>query len=73
MYDRVVLPRALIATLRTHWRESGLSAAQIAARAGCHENTVFRIFGGHNTRAESLLDVCRVIGIQTIPTDTPEP
>lgn len=53
--------------LRTAWRDSGLSVAQIAARAEESERTVYRVLNDENTRACSLLAVAAVLGLDHLP------
>ena len=52
--------------LRDAYLRSGLTQTEIAVRAGVHENTVYRILAGQNTRADALLAVAMTLRIDAI-------
>lgn len=55
-----------VVTMRTAWRESGLTIHQIAARAGVSENTAIAVLGGRNAHLRSVEAICGVLNIRAI-------
>lgn len=53
--------------LRHAWRASGLTVAQIAARAEQPERTVYRVLMGLNTRAGAVFAVAACLGVPSLP------
>lgn len=58
--------------IRRAYLLSGLTQAQIAVRAGVHENTVGRIVSQppKNTNADSLIAVAQVLSIPSLDLET---
>ena len=51
-------------TLRAAYGQSNLTQAQIAARAGVSENTVYRVLSGRAVHTDSLLAVAAALGLE---------
>ena len=68
-----MLPAYLVA-LRTAWRESGLTAAQISARAGVCENSVYTAMSHRrNPRIRTVVAVANALGVATLTITTEPP
>ena len=52
--------------LRAAYSRSGLSMAQIAARAEVSERTVLRVLNGRAVHSNHLLSVCEVLEVRTL-------
>ena len=52
--------------LRLAYYRSGLTHAEIAARAGVAENTVGRVLTGRNATVETLVAVAVVFGVESL-------
>ncbi|MFV0369960.1 MAG: helix-turn-helix domain-containing protein [Hyphomicrobiaceae bacterium] len=52
-----------IAEIRKAMIEKKLTQAELADAADCHEKTVQNLLGGRSVRAQTLFDVCMVLGL----------
>ena len=56
--------------LRLAYYRADLTHAEIAARAGVHENTVGRILAGQNANIDSVIAVASVLGLTALSVST---
>lgn len=54
---------AALADIRKAMIEKKLTQAELADAADCHEKTIQNLLGGRSVRAQTLFDVCMVLGL----------
>ena len=55
---------AALAIIRTAMIEKKMTQAELADAADCHEKTIQNLMAGRSVRAQTLFDVCMVLGLE---------